>query len=92
MQRIVCPHKKFRCGIKSPEIGLYMGQTLTLEIDASNNYDPTDLCYYHFYAIDLPTEADPLNLKYLQIYITSIQGLNVYVGSAENATVLDTET
>ena len=69
-----------------------MNQTLTLEIDSSNNFDPTDLCYYHFFAKDLPTEADPMNLKHLQVYFTKIQGLEVYVGTADTAKLLDTET
>ena len=50
------------------------------------------MCYYHFYSGDYPTEADPLNLKHLQVYITRIQGLVVYVGNADKASELTSET
>jgi hypothetical protein len=68
MLAITCPHQKYRCGISSPEIMLYLDQTLELEIDVSNNLGPSDSCYYHLYANDQVTESElegVYNDKYL---------------------------
>lgn len=85
MASITCPHKKYRCGIKSPEIPLYLGQTFQIEIDVSNNFSPDDSCYYHFFAGDLLTLAeDKYGFRSLQVYFNTIKGLEAFIGQADS--------
>ena len=75
MLSITCPHKKYRCGISSPEIMLYEDQTLVIELDVTNNFGPDDICYYHLYANDqVPEEylTGIYNDKYLQVYFEEL--------------------
>ncbi len=50
-----------------------------------------DVCYYKLSAkdqVDLD-DLDPYNRKYIQILVKTISGLDAYVGTAQNASMLD---
>jgi len=52
---------------------------------------PEDTCYYKLSAkdqVDLE-DLDPYNRKYIQIQIKTVSGLDAYVGTAQNASMLD---
>ena len=89
MWPVTCPHEMYPCGAKSPEIGLNLGQSVTLRVNKF--FDLGDSCYYHIFANDriAVEDLDPYNLKHMQVYVTSLTAMTGYIGSVStNATDL----
>ena len=83
---ITCPHEMYACAAKSPEIGLSLGQNVTLKVNKL--FDKDDSCFYHLFALDRidkelldDKKEQANNKKHLQIYVQSMTSFVAYVGN-----------
>ena len=80
MRPLVCPHEIYPCGAKSPEIEMKLG--LSLKLKVNKYFDAPDVCYYHIYANDKPRSVPKYNLKWLQIYVEKMKGMQGWVSAS----------
>lgn len=55
-------------------------------------FDETDTCHYILSAADNSAKVEKYNRKWLQVYVESFDGLDIYVSNATNATSINNAT
>ena len=89
-QAQVCPLEKYACSRDDSDIVLSMNQTESVII--GRLFDETDTCHYTLSAADNSAKVEKYNRKWLQVYVESFDGLDIYVSNATNARSINNAT